>query len=178
MDWHHAPRHRTTDAGLYFVTAATYLKQHLLRPPDRDHLLELFVSEGDALRCSIRAWVVLVNHYHVMINASANALDLLLKRVHSKSALRLNKRDGTKGRQAWFQYWEKSITHPKSYFARLNYIHQNPVRHGIVFTADQYAWSSYSSFENGDAALARKIKTFKIDKLQIYDDFGALDGAC
>ena len=37
----------------------------------------------------------------------------------------------------------------KSYLARLNYVHQNPVKHGLVRVANQYRWCSAAWLEHG-----------------------------
>ena len=35
VPWPHAPLHRLSDSGTYFLTAGTYHKQHLFRGADR-----------------------------------------------------------------------------------------------------------------------------------------------
>jgi REP-associated tyrosine transposase len=60
----------------------------------------------------------------------------------------------------------------KSYLARLNYVHQNAVKHGLVPVANQYQWCSARWFEQiGSPAMVRSIYRFKIDQLSIRDDF-------
>src|SRR5262245_51998459 len=51
-----------------------------------------------------------------------------------------NRLDRTLARQVWFNFRETRLTDPKSYFARLSYTHQNPVKHGLVPVANQYPW--------------------------------------
>jgi REP-associated tyrosine transposase len=71
-----------------------------------------------------------------------------------------------------FQYWETHLTFQRSYFARLSYVHQNPVRHGLVRTASQYPWCSAGWFERkASPAFFKTIMGFLIDKLEIPDDF-------
>ncbi|MCX6032960.1 MAG: hypothetical protein NT169_27195 [Chloroflexi bacterium] len=36
---------------------------------------------------------------------------------------------------------------------KLNYIHRNPVRAGLVEQPEQYAYSSYRNYVNGDNSL-------------------------
>ena len=64
------------------------------------------------------------------------------------------------------------MTYEKSYLARLNYVHQNAVKHGLVRIANQYPWCSAGWFEN--AATRAQVKTiygFKTDRLRVNDDF-------
>jgi len=65
-----------------------------------------------------------------------------------------------------------SSTFEKSYLARLNYVHQNPVHHRLVPVANQYPWCSAAWFERtGSPAIVKSIYKFKIDQVKVYDEF-------
>ena len=55
----------------------------------------------------------------------------------------INKIDGIKGRQVMYNYWDTCITYERSYWARLNYINHNPMKHGYVDSAEDYPFCSY-----------------------------------
>ncbi len=174
-DWPHAPAHYLTEAGAYMVTAATYRKARLLDTPDRlsllrDNLFNLAQEYGWRLQ----AWAVLANHYHFVALSPADPRGLrrMLGRLHASTATEMNRLDATPGRKVWFQYWESRITFQRSYFARLNYVHQNPVRHGVVAVASAYPWCSAGWFESrGDGAFVKMVGSFGTGKLAIPDDF-------
>src|SRR6185295_13265442 len=44
--------------------------------------------------------------------------------------------DNATGRQVWYNFWDTKLTFENSYLARLNYVHQNPVKHGLVCIAN------------------------------------------
>jgi putative transposase len=57
----------------------------------------------------------------------------------------------------------------------LNYVHQNPVKHGLVAIANQYRWCSAAWFERtATRAQVETIYRFKIDKLNVHDDYEAI----
>jgi putative transposase len=63
------------------------------------------------------------------------------------------------------------ITYPYSYFARLNYVNQNPVKHGLVKIATDYPWCSASWFEKTTPTSFHKtVSNFKTDKVNVIDD--------
>jgi len=33
--------------------------------------------------------------------------------------------------ELWYEFWDTHLTFEKSWLARLNYVHQNPVKHGF-----------------------------------------------
>ena len=47
----------------------------------------------------------------------------------------------------WHNFWDTKLTFEKSYLARLNYVHQNAVKHVLVPAANQYRWCSAAWFE-------------------------------
>ena len=95
-----------------------------------------------------------------------------LAQLHSRSAAWINRRDNRPGRKAWHNFWETQLTFERSYLARLNYVHSNPVKHGLVAVANQYKWCSAAWFErNSTPAQQRTIYGFKTDQLKIEDDF-------
>jgi putative transposase len=72
----------------------------------------------------------------------ASSLRVLLSLLHEKTAKWANRLDRAPGRKVWFNYRETRLTYQKSYLARLNYTHQNAVKHGLVAAAHLYPWCS------------------------------------
>jgi putative transposase len=96
----------------------------------------------------------------------------MLGLLHEKTASWINGLDGEPGRKVWHNFWETRLTYEKSYFARLNYVHRNPVKHGLVPVANQYPWCSAAWFER--AATPAQVKTiyaFPVDRVNVYDEF-------
>ena len=76
------------------------------------------------------------------------------------------------GRQVWFNYWDTQLTFEKSYLARLSYVHQNAVKHGLVRQAHEYRWCSAAWFERtATPAHVKTIYGFKTDRVKIEDDY-------
>jgi putative transposase len=120
------------------------------------------------------AWAVLANPYHFVAASPTEARTLrkFLGKLHMKTAGQLNLWDNKSGRKVWFQFWDSHITYERSYLARLNYVHQNPVRHGVVAVAEQYKWCSAKWFsQNAPPAFVKTIRGFKIDQLNVPDNF-------
>ena len=124
---------------------------------------------------SVEAWAIFSNHYHFVAHspeAGADDLAQMLGFLHEKTAKWINQQDDTIGREVWHNFWETKLTHKNSYLARLNYVHQNPVKHGLVYVANQYPWCSAGWFERtARPAQVKTIYGFKIDKLNVLDDY-------
>ena len=95
-----------------------------------------------------------------------------MRELHSRTAIALNRHDGTPGRKIWHNYWDTRLTQEKSYLARLHYVHQNPVKHGVVTDASLYPCCSAAWFERtATPAQVKTIYSFKTDQLHVNDDF-------
>ncbi|MEI8038649.1 MAG: hypothetical protein WCJ14_09680 [Verrucomicrobiota bacterium] len=117
----------------------------------------------------------MANHYHWIgksPSSGAESLGEWLGSVHRRSARFVNELDATPGRKVWHNYWETRLTFEKSYLARLHYVIQNPVKHGLVAVAADYPWCSAAWFsQNASPAFQKTVSAFKIDRLSIEDDF-------
>jgi len=173
-DWPNAPIHRLGTDGVFMVTGATLYRQHLFNGPKHLDILEgSLLSLAKEYLWQLEAWAAFTNHYHIIARGNdAKNLGLFLNHLHSESALKLNELDRASGREVWYNFWDTKLTYEKSYLARLNYVHQNPVKHGLVRVANQYPWCSAAWFERTASPTAVKtIYSFKTDRVNIYDDY-------
>ncbi len=175
--WPHAPTHELSARGTYFVTASTYLKGHHFRSGDRLRVLHRgLLTVARDFGWSLEAWAGFSNHYHFVAHSPSESPDAsnlsdMLSVLHVKTAEWVNRLDGMKGRQVWFNFRETRLTYQKSYLARLNYVHQNAVKHGLVPMANLYPWCSARWFERAaSAAMVNSIYRFKTDRLKVADD--------
>jgi len=174
--WPHAPVHRLCEAGTYFVTASTYLRQHHFRGKERLAVLHRgLLTVARDFGWQLEAWAVFSNHYHFVAHspmAGAENLSAMLGKLHEGMAKWVNKQDLESGRQVWFNFRETRLTYEKSYLARLNYTHQNAVKHKLVPVANQYPWCSAAWFERtATPAQVKTIYRFKTERLQVPDDY-------
>ena len=174
-DWPHAPVHRLEEKGTYMVTCGTYQKKHYLTDSGRLNLVQDKLFElTNEYEWKLQAWAILSNHYHFIAISpeDVKSLKTMISRLHTETAKELNHQDDALKRRVWYQYYDSRITYQKSYLARLNYVHQNPVKHGIAKNASDYQWCSACWFEQtANSAFKKTVESFKVDKLNVYDDF-------
>ena len=176
--WPHAPTHQLSTRGTHFVTAGTYEKAHHFRSGLRLGVLHpglLTVTRDFGWR--LEAWAVFSNHYHFIGHSPEQAPDAanlsdMLSVLHVETARWVNRLDTTPNRSVWYNYRETRLTHQRSYLARLNYVHRNPVKHGLVPLACQYPYCSAAWFERtASPAMVKSIYRFKTDRLEVADEY-------
>lgn len=172
----HNPAHLFRPNAVYFVTASTCRKVAHIAPEHRRAFLQTELL--GLLRYydwTIIAWVVLPNHYHVLAQAndqSAFKLPQWVSSLHRRCALCWNREDNQPGRRVWWNYWDTCITGPGAFYARLNYIHWNPVKHGLVKAPEQYPYSSYRLYLESDPEMFHRIQmNYPYDRVKVYDAF-------
>lgn len=173
--WAHGPSHLFASGHAYIITAGTYEKTCFFKTPERrTMLLETLKQQAQRLGWSLEAWAVLSDHYHVVAHAPRDGATLknLVRSVHSITAREVNNMDQTPGRKVWHQYWDTCITHERSYLARLNYVHGNPVKHGVVKVAEEYPWCSMAWFlREARSSYVNTVLETKCNGISIHDDF-------
>ena len=178
QDWPHAPPHRLAQSGVYFVTARTRDQVHRLAEDTMKDWFEakLFELAGE-FGWQLEAWCVLSNHYHIVAHSpagvdSAESLSKMLQKLHSLTTKELNRREQKPGRtRLWQNFRETHLTYQRSYLARLNYVHQNAVHHGLARVGSDWKWCSAKKFkESVTSAWLKTIASFN------YDEIAAEDG--
>ncbi|HOO57343.1 MAG TPA: transposase [bacterium] len=173
--WPHSPIHIIDGSGTFMVTAATYKKQHFFNSERKIQFLhDILLEKAAELGWQLQAWAVFPNHYHFLAISSDTPenLPLLIRKIHGATSKHINDEDNVSGRKVWFQYWDSCITYQSSYYARLNYVHNNPVHHGLVDNALKYKWCSASWFEaTSEEPFRKTVSGFKTDRIKIPDDF-------
>jgi REP-associated tyrosine transposase len=171
--WPHAPPHYFTPNGIYIITAATLHRKRLF-----DSKLNLFRDTTFELarnyQLILQAWAFFPNHYHLVVSFenSATAHRDFVRHLHRELAVRLNRMDTAPRRKVMYEFWDTHLTFERSWLARLNYVHQNAVKHGVVPVGNQYPWCSAAWFEsNARSGFVKSVYSFKTDAIKVPDDF-------
>jgi putative transposase len=131
--------------SIHFVTMVTHVRGRWFVSPEQCRsMLELL--EGYRARLNVRClgYVLMPDHLHVLLWQESDGLLIpkLVEGFKSVSARTLKPR-GYPAAPLWSRHYD-DVPVPGSQAARtkLAYMHNNPVRRGLVETPEQYLWSS------------------------------------
>ncbi|MCK5646082.1 MAG: transposase [Anaerolineales bacterium] len=171
----HNPPHLFIPRTIYMITGSTLYKQKFFNTEiKRAYLRKVLHEKASELEWNLEAWAILYNHYHFIARASedADTLTSLIRSVHSITARYVNAFDKKPGRRIWHNYWDKCISSERDYLARLQYVHFNSVKHGLVENPEEDLFSSYKSFiEKSGIEFQREVFSQSTDELDVEDDF-------
>ena len=171
--WPHSPSKLVTAPGTYFITSSTYKKVHYFKSGEKLRLLQTTIFETCLeFEFELQAWPIFANHYHLIgFSKQDGDVQKLNNKIHGVSARKLNVLDEQQGRKVLFQMRDTRLTFENTYLARLKYVHNNPAKHGFGSPLN-YPFCSAHWFETkGDRAFVETVKSFKIDQLEIDDEF-------
>ena len=96
-----------------------------------------------AIDACLLAWAVMPNHYHLLVSCG-DILGLLheLGRLHGRISHLWNGEDGQRGRQIWCKAAETAMKSNRHVCVTLNYVHHNPVKHGVCAKWRDWPYSS------------------------------------
>ena len=142
------PPHYYADNCFYFITARTFNRQPIWHS---DTAKRIFVAELRSAiqdyRIPLYTWANLHEHYHVLIYIEQKTqLVPFIKRLHGASAIQINKHDHTSGRKVWHNYWDYCPRDNRDFYRVFNYIHIQPIKHGILPMPDGLSLGSADAY--------------------------------
>ena len=128
----------------------------------------------------LHAWVIMTNHVHLIISSSTNKIEYIVrdcKKFTSKQIIKAIQENNNESRQEWmlnlfgyagrsninnidYQFWKQDY-HPielnsvERIQQRLNYLHENPVKSGLVWEAWHYKYSSAIDYYTNEKGLLK-----------------------
>ena len=127
----------------------------------------------------LHGWIIMSNHVHLIGSAKINFTlsDILrdLKKYTSKKIFNAIKENSKESRREWmvymferagkrncnnkdFQFWQQDnhpveLSNPEMLKQKMKYLHENPVRAGIVFEPQHYVYSSAVDYYTNQKGL-------------------------
>jgi putative transposase len=141
----HAPPHPHRDAGYFLISAANYEHASIMETPSRRNEFEKrMIGVLKQIEAELFAWIILPNHYHFLVNInSMNSLSVAIKHLHGATSRQWNLEDGLTGkRRVWYRFYDRMMRNETQLNQAFNYIHYNPLKHGLIEDVYSWQWSS------------------------------------
>ena len=160
--------HRYYGAGyLHFITTSCYQRRRLLgRARDRDLFLEVLESVRRRYRFVVVGYVVMPEHIHLLLGeperGNPSMVMQALKQGFAKRLLaRLCRSADPRQSSLWntaveegriwqHRFYDFVVFTAKKRVEKLDYMHNNPVKRGLVLKPEQWRWSSYRFYAQGE----------------------------
>jgi putative transposase len=156
---------------LHFLTFSCYRRLPLLGTVRaRNTFVAALAKIRERYRFRLIGYVVMPEHVHLLISESAKCTPSLVLKVLKQRVsrdlrirrrrvpagqLRLAFKEGDVGLPRFWQprFYDFNVYSARKIREKLEYMHANPVKRGLVGNPGEWAWSSVLSYEKGEPGL-------------------------
>jgi putative transposase len=141
--------------GIYHVMMRGINRQNIFdEDADYFHFIDILqelpllrAADGSILpghTCSIYAWCLMSNHFHLLVREGEYTIGEVVKSLASSYVFYYNKKNERVGHLFQDRFKSEACNDMAYFITLVRYIHQNPVKAGIVDNAENYRWSSWN----------------------------------
>jgi REP element-mobilizing transposase RayT len=133
--------------GIYHIISRILRGEHLISgAEERLHYLRLLGQVSKSTDAQVLAWCLMSSHIHLVIRAGREPLSRLMKPVNSGFGVWLAKRIGKRGPVFADRYKSILVDEEAYLFQLVRYVHNNPVRAGVVAEPADSVWTSHREY--------------------------------
>ncbi|MGC2695016.1 MAG: transposase [Candidatus Angelobacter sp.] len=150
---------------VHFITCSCYQRKAFLdSAARRDLFLKIFEQVRQKYEFPVIGYVVMPEHFHLLIGEPDDGnVAVVMQVLKQRMALRCRARGRSRPPDEalppafWHpRFYDFNVFTKKKLIEKLDYIHWNPVRRGLVASPEQWQWSSdryYSLGEEGPVKI-------------------------
>lgn len=156
------------------------INQQNIFADDEDHekFMAILATYRKKIGYEIYAYCLMGNHVHLLIKEGKEILSNTMKRIGASYVHWYNWQYNRKGHLFQDRYKSEAVEDDAYFLTVLRYIHQNPLKAGLVDDIASYKWSSYKEYTskkkivNIDFVLSLfdKEKDKAIEKFKSFND--------
>lgn len=138
---------RQEEGDLHFVTFSCYHGLGYLETPTaRDVFEDALQKVHSRYRFGVIGYVVMPEHVHLLVSEPGR--ELLAVALQS---LKLSVARRTRKRTFWLpRYYDFNVYTEAKRVEKLNYMHWNPMKRGLLDRPEDWRWSSYRYYQTGE----------------------------
>jgi putative transposase len=142
---------------LHFITGSCYHRLPMMGSPERRDLFPQILEDvRQRHRFVVVAYVAMPEHFHLLMSEPEQGDPSVVMKVLKQEFARIVHRKTGASDQVWQRrFYDFNVWGERKRVEKLNYIHNNPVKRGLVRTPDAWRWSSFRSYAYGEPGIVR-----------------------
>lgn len=130
-------------SGIYHIMLRGVNRQEIFHD-DEDciKILEIIEKYKRRAEMKVYAWCLMNNHVHLLLKEGNESISTTMKRIGVSFVSYYNWKYKTTGHLFQDRFRSENVESPQYLLRVVRYIHQNPVKAGIVQSVDEWKWSS------------------------------------
>jgi len=138
-------RYHIPDA-IYFITCVNYQRQPIFsNSTNIDIFMETLVKVRDYYPHDLQAYVFIPDHFHMLIKPIGCTISKLVQSLRRNFTNNYKNHHRITGRLtlAQHRFYDHVIRDDRDWSRHMDYIHYNPIKHGLVLKPEDWPHSSY-----------------------------------
>ncbi len=141
-----APRQKS-ESGIYHIMLRGINQQVIFEDEeDNQKFIETLKTYKAVSGYKVFAYCLMSNHVHILLKVEKEELDLIMKRLAGSYVYWYNWKYHRVGHLFQDRFKSEPVEDDAYFLTVLRYIHQNPIKAGIVKGIDDYQYSSYNDY--------------------------------
>ena len=155
----------------FFVTCRLLPRREKLQGSEFERLAHVVRERREKYHFLLTAWVFLPDHWHAIIFPPYPlTISRAMESIKVGSTHRINSGRRESGLLWQPRFFDRAVRTVQEYYEKVEYIHLNPVRAGLVERAEDWPWSSVRDYAGNLSALARGHRILPIDRILLPAD--------
>lgn len=121
-------------------------KNIFLDRKDKSRFIEILTRMKEKYNYKLEAYCLMDNHVHLLINDNENDISQIMKSINISYAYYFNNTYDREGHLFQDRFVSEVVADDRYLLAASAYIHNNPVRAGIVKKPEDFQWSSMREY--------------------------------
>ena len=155
----------------FFITGRMLRNRRILDDSEFECLARVVRARREKHRFFLTAWVFLPDHWHAILYPRFPlTISRVMESIKVGSTLRINGARKEKGLLWQPRFFDRALRTVKEYYEKVDYIHQNRVRAGLVGRAEDWTWSSAREYSGTVQAPVCPHPILQIDRILVPTD--------
>ena len=155
----------------FFVTCRVYRPRRNLNEAELECLAAVVRERRKVQQFLLTAWVFLPDHWHAIIfPRSPLTVSRVMESIKVAATRLINARRGERGVLLQGRFFDRALRTVKEYYEKVEYIHLNPVRAGLVKRAEDWPWSGVRDYTGSVSGAASPNRFLAIDRILLPAD--------
>jgi len=145
-----------------------------LSDEDRQKLLKIIINKKREDQFILYAYCLMDNHFHLVLEEYKDNISHIMRRINTTYVLYFNKKYQLRGHLFQDRFKSEVVENDAYLLALIRYIHNNPIKAGLITFPQDYQWSSYLSYTDYQKKIVHTediLKLFSEDMAQARSYF-------
>ncbi|WP_091541557.1 transposase [Alkaliphilus peptidifermentans] len=147
-----------SETGIYHIMLRGIDKRDIfLKDADYERFTEYMRISKEKTGFTIYAYCLMTNHVHILLKTGVEEIGDIVRRITVGYAQYHNIENGRTGHLFQNRFKSEPVNTDSYFLTVLRYIHQNPIKAGMVQRLEDYKWSSYNEYINNNTLIDSTI---------------------